>query len=572
MKRAEMSDTSSTEQPKARDGSSSEASEFNDGYGEDLMGDEEDRKRLAAMSEKDREQELFERAERREVLKNRFRIQQKLRTRRKNPDMSLLRTTERTKKINKVDAFAELKAAREEKLARARGDLLTSDSGEDEEENNDDDDDGDGQEVGEKKEEGERGKFKVPKPKVKKSVARKPAARKHRKRKYYSSASSSSDSDENSRNPRKQPIKSVQELNSMRLTRLRCEKWVHMPFFDGTVTGCFVRVNIGAHPTNGKRVYRVGEIVDVQEMPNVVYDLGTTKTNKAFLLRSGDEERIFRMEFLSNQDFSEAEFAKWVETMKSARLKLPTKEELTGKISDLNKYAFSHFTCMYHLASSEMCRLVNSSAAAYRMTEADVNHVIKEKVRLGAAKLNVAAQKKAIFLEKLHTPAKGALRRYVAFPKSLVIGEGEAQKSEQKGSWGLRSDPPKKKKKDTTANVPAGEQQLTENVEEPEGRQKNKNTARRATRVIAQTRQDMLITSTSEAEGLLPLPVVEDGHPVEDLYDAHDFEVDIDVSQQASRLPNFKMPPITVCTMKNYKPPPKGHIDLNEYKRQKGFM
>ncbi|CAG9116173.1 unnamed protein product [Plutella xylostella] len=45
--------------------------EFDDGYDENLMGDEEDRARLAAMSEKEREQEIFKRIERRDLMKTR---------------------------------------------------------------------------------------------------------------------------------------------------------------------------------------------------------------------------------------------------------------------------------------------------------------------------------------------------------------------------------------------------------------------------------------------------------------------------------------------------------------------
>lgn len=46
--------------------------EFNDGYDDNLMGDEEDQKRLAQMTEKEREQEIFKRVERREIMRTRF--------------------------------------------------------------------------------------------------------------------------------------------------------------------------------------------------------------------------------------------------------------------------------------------------------------------------------------------------------------------------------------------------------------------------------------------------------------------------------------------------------------------
>lgn len=60
-------------------GSSSSQEEFNDGYDDKLMGDAEDQARLAQMTEKEREQEIFKRIEQREIMKTRFEIEKKLR-------------------------------------------------------------------------------------------------------------------------------------------------------------------------------------------------------------------------------------------------------------------------------------------------------------------------------------------------------------------------------------------------------------------------------------------------------------------------------------------------------------
>ena len=49
----------------------SEEEKFHDGYDENLIGDEEDKQRLEDMTEKEREQELFDRMERRALLKTR---------------------------------------------------------------------------------------------------------------------------------------------------------------------------------------------------------------------------------------------------------------------------------------------------------------------------------------------------------------------------------------------------------------------------------------------------------------------------------------------------------------------
>ena len=46
--------------------------EFDDGYDAELVGDEEDRIRLENMTEKEREQELYNRLEKREALQKRY--------------------------------------------------------------------------------------------------------------------------------------------------------------------------------------------------------------------------------------------------------------------------------------------------------------------------------------------------------------------------------------------------------------------------------------------------------------------------------------------------------------------
>lgn len=51
---------------------------FNDGFDDNLMGDERDRSRLEALSEKERETEIFKRIERRDVMRTRWEIEKKL--------------------------------------------------------------------------------------------------------------------------------------------------------------------------------------------------------------------------------------------------------------------------------------------------------------------------------------------------------------------------------------------------------------------------------------------------------------------------------------------------------------
>lgn len=78
--------------------SDSSSSEFNDGYDENLMGDEEDRKRLEGLSEKERETELYKRIERREIMRTRWEIERKLRLARRAENIDRKPKTKKKKK------------------------------------------------------------------------------------------------------------------------------------------------------------------------------------------------------------------------------------------------------------------------------------------------------------------------------------------------------------------------------------------------------------------------------------------------------------------------------------------
>ncbi len=81
------------------------------------------------------------------------------------------------------------------------------------------------------------------------------------------------------------------DLEKMRLTRSKLERWCHLPHFDEVVLGAFVRITIGVNEA-GESVYRVCEIVGVIEGPKI-YKLGKTRTNKVLKLRHAQQVRYF---------------------------------------------------------------------------------------------------------------------------------------------------------------------------------------------------------------------------------------------------------------------------------------
>lgn len=103
--------------------SDSSDSEFNDGYDENLMGDEDDQARLQALSEKERETEIFKRSERRDALRRRWEIEQKLRQAKRAE-----RAKDKTKpKVDKIKKEGKKKKNEQEKSAvQIKGDLKIS--------------------------------------------------------------------------------------------------------------------------------------------------------------------------------------------------------------------------------------------------------------------------------------------------------------------------------------------------------------------------------------------------------------------------------------------------------------
>jgi len=315
--------------------------EFDDGYDAELVGDDEDRQRLQNMTEKEREQELYNRLEKREALEKRFEIEKKLRLakikvreekyqkkkklNRKSLSSPLSgKATSRNERRRKMEekkgnkTLEDFKAERERKKNRAaeinkKQILKTCDVYTDDENDEEDEDD-----------------------KVLISKNRK-AGRVSDSDSSDSSANSaqSSSSPSSSTDAKNLVIETKEQLNKVRLSRDELGKWVHFPAFKTLVVGSFVRVGIGNYES--KPVYRVGEVVDVCETKKV-YSINRVKTNIGLRLKHGRQERVFRIEFVSNNGFTDSEFRKWKTAVGAAGLSLPLMENVKKKRSYIEKH------------------------------------------------------------------------------------------------------------------------------------------------------------------------------------------------------------------------------------------
>merc|ERR1719494_1803941 len=150
-------------------------------------------------------------------------------------------------------------------------------------------------------------------------------------------------------------IESRAELEKIRLSRFKIDKFVHLPIFKKTVVGCFARIGIGHNKEKNVPVYRVAEITDVCETAKV-YDVMKSRTNIGLRMRHGKQERVFRAQFISNQPFSETEFQKWKQTCEAEHVEMPTNQIVAEKEVAIQKalqYRFSSYDVDKILASKE---------------------------------------------------------------------------------------------------------------------------------------------------------------------------------------------------------------------------
>lgn len=553
-----------------------EEEEFNDGYDENLMGDEEDQARLAQMTEKEREQELFNRIEKREVLKTRFEIEKKLRLAKRNEQKRKAKkeeggsasskggdsvsassrckerrrmVEERKDKLDKkAQAIKDLKAEREKKRklqeqiqkeeeekrksqeeeeaqAQTTRKLKASDiySDDDDDDASDRDEDQDDQAGGDMSE----------------------------RRRSSSSSSSSSDDEE----PKPQVAATKEEVSKIRLSRHKLERWVHAPFFAKTVIGCFVRIGIGSN--NGRAVYRVAQITDVVETAKV-YALGRCRTNKGLRLKHGKQERVFRLEFVSNQDFSESEFLKWKEVMALEGASFPTTEEVTRKVKDIQ------------------------DALNYQYKESDVETIVSEKQRFQRNPHNYAVRKTQLMKQKEMAEQKGDHEEAQRLSGELEQLEERARELDKQRTSTI-SAISYINERNRLKNIVEIERAILEEAKLNKEKADDPFTRRKCAPSLVTKR------GPAEAKAAAPAPVKKPEQPLvnpaaveptrkqqdqqphrneEDMFSAHDFDIKIDLDISVSTAPSAVARPSTGA-----RPAvPKRSLNLEEYKKLRGLI
>ncbi|CAK9804575.1 RNA polymerase-associated protein Rtf1 [Anthophora quadrimaculata] len=543
--------------------SDSSQEEFNDGYDDKLMGDAEDQARLAQMTEKEREQEIFKRIEQREIMKTRFEIEKKLRMAKKQelkkqkesrkkeksteekkvdraPDPKE-RSKDRKKTIEekqdkKFHAMSLLKARREEKKEREekekqRIEQQQQQSKDIEEEELEDDHKGGANKTKLKASDiysDDSGSSDS----AEEEETTKPSS--HRRSSSSDSRDSDSDNDKKSITSNKaKPKKPIyvntkEDLNKIRLSRHKMERFVHLPFFDRVVQG-------------------------------KIYQLGGTRTNKGLKLRHGAQERVFRLEFVSNQEFTESEFFKWKETCALQGISMPTFEEVEQKLKDIKE------------------------ALVYEFKEEDIEKIVREKERFKQNPYNYAMKKAQLMRERDAANCRGDDETATRLNQELSELEERASELDKMRTATISSisyinDRNRKK------NVEEAEKAIMEEIKANKGKKVDDPFTRRSTKPrmvfkpddeeVSSTAPVNDKTSPQQTEAVT-VKEKENGQETkkkqstEDLFNAHDFDITIDLEVPIPNNPVSVLPK-PISNIKDTGP--RRSLNLEDYKKKRGLI
>lgn len=125
-----------------------------------------------------------------------------------------------------------------------------------------------------------------------------------------------------------EPVRSLKDLNALRLTRYRIVQLLQCSNFEATIRDCFVRLNVNADSPIPD--YRIAEIMSVERLSQGYY-VGTTPTNIALHLRFEDLLERHELNDISNIAFTQEEFDLWYDNCICQAIDFPTTELIARK-------------------------------------------------------------------------------------------------------------------------------------------------------------------------------------------------------------------------------------------------
>ncbi|XP_047480641.1 RNA polymerase-associated protein Rtf1-like [Penaeus chinensis] len=377
-----------------------------------------------------------------------------------------------------------------------------------------------------------------------------------------------------SRDERPKTVASKEDLEKIRLSRHKMERFVHLPIFSKAIIGCYVRIGIGSN--QGRPVYRVAEITEVCETAKI-YQLGNTRTNKGLRLKHGSQERVFRLEFVSNSVFSDSEYNKWVEDCAAHGTPLPLMEHVSQKQKDIQDL-------LYYQFSSE-----------------DIDKMVEEKARFNNNPTNFAVAKTLLMKEKDMAQQKGDEDTVEKLNGQIADLDEKASSLDKRRTQTIASIS-YINERNRKNNVEKAERAIMAEIAAKKGMKVEDPFTRRSTRptMVTKTKEPEVISSEmlirleqerkvkqeedkKKKEEEVAKRKQEDERKkdderkrvqAEDLFAAHDFDVkiDLDVSMPATAPLAPKATIGNATNGSSLGTAPKRSLNLEEYKKKKGLI
>jgi RNA polymerase-associated protein RTF1 len=334
-------------------GSSSEDEDaFNpaeDGFDEDFYGDADDREKLEAMNEMEREVILAERRENREraveraAMRRRLNQEKKAKKREEAESAMPRQQSTRTQKLQRGKSVSKQQSAIEDlKKRRAQARKDSEDEDEDEPDLDESESDDDVESDADSEEEDRR-----------------------RRRRQHSDDDSDDGGTDRSEDDEEKPHTPI-ELEDFKMIvvgRHSLEKMVHEPYMEAALTGMFVRVSVGQHEQTGTVTYRVCEVIGVVDGTKR-YTLGRTKTVRRLNLKYGSSSKVFCMDVVSSKPPENEEFLRWQKQMRKDDEFILSKEMCSDRGKNYRKAKTQAYT--EQMISAHAAAAAAAAAAATR--------------------------------------------------------------------------------------------------------------------------------------------------------------------------------------------------------------
>lgn len=166
-----------------------------------------------------------------------------------------------------------------------------------------------------------------------------------------SSSSSLSDSEDDRKKPKKEVVfnVSLNDIEKVKITRQFCERYWDIPIFDENIKDTFVKINIYAgkssSSTSGNTGYILGKIKEIQTNTSKPYVFIGKQCVKYINVVHANREKLFTFNVISNSSLTENEFNQWKSHMESHKLELPSKDslhELAAQIIKIKNFKYSN--------------------------------------------------------------------------------------------------------------------------------------------------------------------------------------------------------------------------------------